>query len=241
MRESRALLEEVGDRWGIGMLLLYKADAAFRPQRRADAGRATAPVVASHRKSGQPERVRAVARPGFDRLDRVHAHLDHVLGLGGLIATLGLFDVRTPLSICGSGETIRFVEQYLASLYPLPRAPVPLQFVELQPGPIVSSGEFSVTCFPVRHRGTESLGYRFDTKPRGHVRADRLVALGVPAGPLRAQLAAGEAVVLPARALLDMPDPKPLADDPSLNPWREEPHIPDVGPAITVWRGTYEV
>src|SRR3982074_1351151 len=121
---------------------------------------------------------------GFRRIAHVlltHAHLDHVLGLGGLIATLGLFDVRNPLNICGSGETIRFVEQYLASLYPLPRAPVPLQFVELQPGPIVSSGEFAVTCFPVRHRGTESLGYRFDTKPRGHVRADRLRAPRPPA------------------------------------------------------------
>lgn len=30
MSESRALLEEVGDRWGIGMLLLYAADGAFR-------------------------------------------------------------------------------------------------------------------------------------------------------------------------------------------------------------------
>ena len=30
MTESRALLEEVGDRWGIGMLLLYEVDAAFR-------------------------------------------------------------------------------------------------------------------------------------------------------------------------------------------------------------------
>jgi ribonuclease Z len=140
------------------------------------------------------------AGTGFRRLGHIlltHAHLDHVLGLGGLIATLGLFDVRNPLTICGSGETMRFVEQYLASLYPLPRAPVPLEFVELQPGPVLSSGEFTVTCFPVRHRGTESLGFRFDTRPRRHVRADRLAALGVPAGPLRARLAAGETVVLP--------------------------------------------
>src|SRR5439155_17962218 len=139
------------------------------------------------------------AGTGFRRLGHIlltHAHLDHVLGLGGLIATLGLFDVRNPLSICGSGETIRFIERYLASLYPLPRAPVPLQLVELQPGPVLSSGEFTLTCFPVRHRGTESLGFRFDTKQRRHVRADRLVALGVPPGPLRAQLAAGETVVL---------------------------------------------
>ena len=140
------------------------------------------------------------AGSGFRRIGHVlltHAHLDHVLGLGGLIATLCLFDVRQGLSICGSGQALRFVEQYLASLYPLPRAPVPLEFSELQPGPLLSSGEFSVTCFPVRHRGTASLGYRFETMPRRHLRGDRLAALGVPPGPLRAQLAAGEAVVLP--------------------------------------------
>jgi ribonuclease Z len=140
------------------------------------------------------------AGSGFRRIGQIlltHAHLDHVLGLGGLIATLGLFDVRNTLRICGSHETLRFVEQYLASLYPLPRAPVPLLFVELQPGPILANREFAVTCFPVRHRGTESLGYRFDAIPRRHLRADRLAALGVPSGPWRAQLAAGKAVVLP--------------------------------------------
>lgn len=50
----------------------------------------------------------------------------------------------------------------------------------------------------------------------------------------------GEAVVIPARALLDMPDPKPQADDPSLAPWRREPQLPDIAPALADWRGTYE-
>jgi ribonuclease Z len=146
------------------------------------------------------------AGSGFRRLGHIlltHAHLDHVLGLGGLIATLGLIDVRSPLRICGSGETLRFVERYLASLYPLPRAPVPLQFLELRPGPILSSGDFSLSCFPVRHRGTESLGYRFETMPRRHLRADRLAALGVPPGPLRAQLAAGQSAMLPDGRRID--------------------------------------
>ena len=140
------------------------------------------------------------AGSGFRRIGHVlltHAHLDHVLGLGGLIATLGLFDVRNTLNICGSRETLRFVEPYLGSLYPLPRAPVPLEFVELRPGPVLTMRAFAVTCFPVRHRGTESLGYRFDATPRRHLRADRLAALDVPSGPLRARLAAGEAVMLP--------------------------------------------
>src|SRR5205823_3577261 len=42
-----------------------------------------------------------------------------------------------------------------------------------------------------------SLGYRFDTIARAHLDSDRLAALGVPPGPLRAELAAGRSVVLP--------------------------------------------
>lgn len=50
----------------------------------------------------------------------------------------------------------------------------------------------------------------------------------------------GEAVVLPARALLDKPYPMPLAEDPSLAPWRGTPVVPNVAPALAIWRGTYE-
>ena len=50
----------------------------------------------------------------------------------------------------------------------------------------------------------------------------------------------GESVILPARVLLDLPDPKPQADDPSLAPWRRKPQLPDIAPAIAAWRGTYE-
>jgi ribonuclease Z len=146
------------------------------------------------------------AGSGFRRLGHVlltHAHLDHVLGLGGLIATLGLMDLRQTLRICGSRETIHFVAQYLGSLFPLPRAPVPLEFVVLQPGPVSATGQFTVSCFPVKHRGTESLGYRFDTIARRHLDGDRLAALGVPPGPLRAELAAGRSVVLPDGRRID--------------------------------------
>lgn len=50
----------------------------------------------------------------------------------------------------------------------------------------------------------------------------------------------GEAVVLPARTCLDNPNPWPLAEDPSLKPWRQEPRLPNIGPALASWRGTYE-
>lgn len=53
-------------------------------------------------------------------------------------------------------------------------------------------------------------------------------------------LITGEALVLPARALIDLPDPLPQAEDPSLASWRAEPTVPDLAPAITAWRGAYD-
>lgn len=52
-------------------------------------------------------------------------------------------------------------------------------------------------------------------------------------------LITGEALVLPARTLVDLPDPLPLAEDPSLRPWREVSILPDLAPAIAAWRGAY--
>ena len=146
------------------------------------------------------------AGAGFRRLGHVlltHAHLDHVLGLAGLIATLGLFDLRGELVICGSRQTVEFVERYLLGIWPQSLAPVPIRFVALEPGPVLEAKTYRIGCFAVRHRGSDSLGYRFETMPRRHLNAKRLAELGVPAGPLRARLAAGEPVVLPDGRRID--------------------------------------
>jgi DNA helicase HerA-like ATPase len=53
-------------------------------------------------------------------------------------------------------------------------------------------------------------------------------------------LVSGEACILPARILIDRPDPAPLADDPSLESWQGVPSLPDLAPALSAWRGIYE-
>lgn len=50
----------------------------------------------------------------------------------------------------------------------------------------------------------------------------------------------GEALTLPARALIHRPDPLPAADDPSLAPWREQTSILDLAPPVASWRGAYD-
>jgi hypothetical protein len=49
----------------------------------------------------------------------------------------------------------------------------------------------------------------------------------------------GEALALPARSLVDAPDPFPNAHDPDLESWRAIPAVPDLNAALASWRGSY--
>jgi uncharacterized protein DUF87 len=47
----------------------------------------------------------------------------------------------------------------------------------------------------------------------------------------------GEAVTLPTRVLIDLPEPRPDADDPPLDPWRRPATVNAVSGAVKRWRG----
>jgi ribonuclease Z len=66
----------------------------------------------------------------------------------------------------------------------------------VEPGVVLEDSEFEVIAFPVSHRGP-SLGYLFREKSRRPFLNERAEALGVPQGPERSRLVAGEAVALP--------------------------------------------
>ncbi|MEY9588283.1 ribonuclease BN (tRNA processing enzyme) [Bradyrhizobium yuanmingense] len=63
----------------------------------------------------------------------------------------------------------------------------------------------------MRHRDTDSFGFIFQSPARRHLRPDRLIALGVPDGPLRGELAAGRPIVLADRTI----DPEDVLGPPS--------------------------
>jgi DNA helicase HerA-like ATPase len=84
-----------------------------------------------------------------------------------------------------------------------------------------------------------------NSQDQGKIRAalpDSVAGLAAALPALRTGEAviSGEAVILPARTLIDCPSPLPRAEDPSLRPWREAASVPDFGPALAAWRGTYE-
>lgn len=151
---------------------------------------------------------------GFRRLDRIlltHAHLDHVLGIPGLFSTLGLRQTSETMTIHGGEGTLDIVIRMLAGLWGEGRAPIAVAFAPLTTGEVIDAGEFTVGCFPVRHRDTDSFGFVFHSPARRHLRPDRLAALGVPDGPLRGELAAGRPIVLADRTI----DPEDVLGPPS--------------------------
>jgi ribonuclease Z len=151
---------------------------------------------------------------GFRRLDRVlltHAHLDHVLGIPGLFSTLGLRRSADAMTIHGGPGTLDIVVRMFAGLWGPGRAPIPVAFAALSEGQVIDAGDFTIACFPVRHRDTDSFGFVFQGPARRHLLPERLSALGVPDGPMRGELAAGRAIVIADRTI----DPEDVLGPPS--------------------------
>jgi ribonuclease Z len=137
---------------------------------------------------------------GYRRIERIlltHAHLDHVLGLGGLTATLALQQTGNgALAIHGGARTMRFVRRYLVETVWNGRPPLALALHELAPGLVREEDGVRIDCFRVRHRDTDSFGFRFAESARRHLDPERIAALAIPEGPARRDLAQGIAVTL---------------------------------------------
>jgi ribonuclease Z len=136
---------------------------------------------------------------GFRRLDRLlltHGHFDHVLGIPGLFSTLRLRQSSDLMTIHGGPGTLDVVVRMLEGLWGEGRTPIPLELVPLSEGQVFDAGEFTVGCFPVRHRDSDSFAFTFEARARRHLLPERLAALGVPDGPVRGELAEGRPVAL---------------------------------------------
>ena len=137
---------------------------------------------------------------GFRRMRRVlftHGHLDHILGLGGLISTFARWEAVENLEIYGGRRTLDRVYDLIYSVVLRgARPPVPLEFIDVKPGMLLEGDEFEVRAFIVSHRGPGCLGYMFAEKPRRPFLPDMAQVLGVPFGPVRKDLVNGKSITL---------------------------------------------
>lgn len=137
---------------------------------------------------------------GFRRLEHIlltHGHLDHLLGLGGILSTLGQWETIDGVTIYGGKTTLDKAEDLIYRIvFRGGRPPLRIDMVELRPGPVLESDDFTVSAFPVRHRGPDCFGFVFEEPPRRPFLNDKATALGVPPGPERRTLVQGRPITL---------------------------------------------
>lgn len=165
---------------------------------------------------------------GFKRLNRVlitHGHLDHILGLAGLLSTFMRWETIDKLEIYGGQWALDRVHDLIYGIVLRgAKPPMDLQLLQIQPGLIFAEGGFTVTAFPVWHRGPDCFGYLFEEKPRRPFIPEKAASLNIPMGPWRRDLVDGKPVTLP--------DGRTISPDQVLGPQRPGTrlvHVGDVG------------
>ncbi|HEU4698350.1 MAG TPA: ribonuclease Z [Gemmatimonadales bacterium] len=130
----------------------------------------------------------------FREIFFTHYHADHILGLTGLLRTMGLQDRTAPLTLYGPRGAERMLGQLVTLGFERPRFPV--EIVEVRAGQRLDRGDYAVAVFATDHR-TDTVGYALVEHDRlGRFDPARARALGIPEGPLWGRIHRGEAVTL---------------------------------------------
>lgn len=137
------------------------------------------------------------------RIFVTHMHGDHVFGLPGLLASLGMAGTSTGLHLYGPPPLQNFVESALR--FSSTRLSYPLHFHANTPPPqghvLFEDDDLVVESRPLWHRIPAS-GFRIAQKPRsGRFDVEKAKALGIPPGPIYGRLKQGETVSVGGRAI----------------------------------------
>jgi ribonuclease Z len=139
----------------------------------------------------QQQLLRSVGLPELDAVFITHYHLDHWLGIVGMLKTFDLRARERPLDVYGPPG----LKALFHNLKPLiGRTAYPLHVTELEPHGEVRFGGYAIASFPVKHR-VEAYGYAFieDDRP-GRFDVATARALGIAEGPDFGRLQHGETV-----------------------------------------------
>jgi ribonuclease Z len=133
------------------------------------------------------------------RIFITHMHGDHVFGLPGLLASLGLAGTCTGIDLYGPDPLRDYLEGVLRTSST--RIGYPLRTHRVKEAAnsgalLLDDDDLTVRCAPLTHR-VPAFAYRVDQKPRpGRFDVERARALGIPPGPIYAELKAGRSVTL---------------------------------------------
>lgn len=135
------------------------------------------------------------AKLGFcQKVFITHMHGDHVLGLPGLLQTMSLLDVKSPLKIYGPEGINNFVNVMMEAVKF--KLTFPIEIKEEGEGVVCREKEYEVNASWVDH-SIPSLAYALVEKERpGRFYPEKALSLEIPEGPLWSRLQHGKEVIL---------------------------------------------
>jgi ribonuclease Z len=135
------------------------------------------------------------ARTGMMSLSSIfisHFHADHFLGIPGLIQTMSFMGRTEPLLIYGPEGTREFTE--LSKAFGFFNFKYEIYGIQLKPGDILERKDYVIRALKTEH-SIPSLGYALIENPRpGRFNREKAVELGIPPGPLFAELQKGNSL-----------------------------------------------
>jgi ribonuclease Z len=130
----------------------------------------------------------------FREIFFTHYHADHMLGVTGLLRTLGLQERSQPVRLFGPRGAQRILGAAIS--LGIERNRFPVEVVEIKPGDRLVRDQYDIVVFETEHRA-DTLGFTLLEHPRlGRFNPERARELGIPEGPLWGRLHKGETVTL---------------------------------------------
>lgn len=120
-----------------------------------------------------------------------HWHADHVLGLPGLISTLGMSEYNKTLRVYGPKGTKEFMEHMKkASVY---EQRIEVEVIEVDEGRFYNGKDYALEAYPLEHM-KNTIGFRFIEKDKRRINVSFIKKLGIPEGPLLGKLQDGKSI-----------------------------------------------
>jgi ribonuclease Z len=130
----------------------------------------------------------------FAEIFFTHYHADHLLGVTGLLRTLGLMDRTAPVTLYGPRGAHRVLRAAIE--LGIERNKFPIEIQEIRAGDRLTRADYDIAVFETDHRA-DTVGFALAEHIRlGRFHPERARELGIPEGPLWGRLHRGETVTL---------------------------------------------
>ena len=127
-----------------------------------------------------------------------HWHGDHVLGVPGLMQTLGASEYNKTLEIYGPQGTKEHIKAMFEAF--VFDRPFEIKVKEVLSGTFFQNKDFELSALPLKH-GIPTLGYAFIEKDKRKIDVKAVKRIGIPEGPLLGRLQAGESIMFKGKKI----------------------------------------